>query len=155
MPDTAKVPSSSCSTLAGPAVRFVVEIADQFLDHVLETDDADDGAVFVDDERDVLTIGAHLEEEVLEAVVLRRHHDRPGDGADLGRRPRAVGEPQEVLDVDEPADMVEIAFVDHDSAPAGALCLGGGHLDGCVGRHCDDVAASGHGVGRRAARQFE
>ena len=69
---------ASCSTLARPAVGFVVELADQFLDHVLERDDADDGAVFVDDQRDVLAIGAHLEQQVFEPVVLGRHHDRPG-----------------------------------------------------------------------------
>ena len=91
--------------------------------------------------------GAHLEQQILEPVVLGGDHDRPRPRSPTAWsmstiRPGA----EQVLDVHEPPHVVEITFVHDDAAASRPMRLGGRHLDRDVGRHGDDVAARRHRI---------
>ena len=94
-------------------VVLVLDLADDLLQQVLERHDSLDGAVLVDDERQVLVLAPELAEERGEVLRLRddvgRTHDLlDGDVLD----PAVVEGAEEVADVEDADDVVERAAVD-------------------------------------------
>ncbi len=63
--------------LALVEVVLVLDVADDLLEHVLDRDEPRHAAVFVDDDRDVVAVGAELAQQHVEALRLRHEHRRP------------------------------------------------------------------------------
>jgi hypothetical protein len=68
-------PSARSTTIAACTSSLVRDVADDRLDQVLDRQQAIDAAVFVDHQRQVHALLAHLKQQV-EHRYLRRHHQR-------------------------------------------------------------------------------
>ena len=66
----------------GHRVVLVVDLADQFLDQILERDDAGRAAVLVDDDRQMVTLAAHLGQRGEHVLAGRQPADLAGERAD-------------------------------------------------------------------------
>ena len=62
--------------LALVEVVLVLDVADDLLEHVLDRHEARHAAVFVDDDRDVVAVGAELAQQHVEALRLRARTPR-------------------------------------------------------------------------------
>ena len=71
--------------LAVVEVVLVLDVADDLLQHVLDGDEARDAAVLVDDDRDVVAVGAELAQQHVEALRLGDEHRRPQRVAQVER----------------------------------------------------------------------
>ena len=63
--------------LALVEVVFVLDVADDLLEHVLDRDEARHAAVLVDDDRDVVAVGAEVAQQHVEALRLGHEHGGP------------------------------------------------------------------------------
>ena len=87
-------------------VELILDVADEFLDHVVERDDAGGAAELIHDEREVRVTREEKAEQ-----LFQRHH--LGDIVQLALDARDVGlrlahGAQEILDVDEADRLVEV-----------------------------------------------
>ncbi len=73
--------------LALVEVVLVLDVADDLLQHVLDRDEARHAAVFVDDDRDVVAVGAELAQQHVEPLRLRHEHRGPQRVAEIEARP--------------------------------------------------------------------
>ena len=88
------------------AVELVLDLADDLLEYVPQADEADDGPVLVDHERDVLVFAAQLAQQLVDQHRLRDAGERTGDLSQLGLA-QADLRGQQVLDVHQPNRRVE------------------------------------------------
>ncbi len=102
-----------------PRVVLVVDLADDLLDHVLQSDDAGGAAVLVDHHRQVIAAVAHVGQERLQGPGLGHGHDlahevpHRGGGALVGRQ--GVHR----LDQHHPDDVIEVSPVHREPGEAG------------------------------------
>ena len=118
-------------------VVFVVDLAHDLLEHILDGHQAGDAAVLIDDDGDVIAVGAELPEQVVETLGFRNEHRRPQDLADA--QFLASVYPQEILGQEDAYDLVQIA-IHHRKARMAALDDARQELLG-RGRDVDDIHA--------------
>ena len=100
--------------LALVEVVLVLDVADDLLQHVLDRDEARHAAVLVDDDRDVVAVGAELAQQHVEALRLRHEHRGPQRLAQVeALRVRVVA--QQLLR-EQDADDVVLVLADHREA---------------------------------------
>src|SRR5699024_10342356 len=125
-------------------VVFIPDLADDFLDDVLDGDDAGGTAVLVRDEDQLRTGGTHALQDGLPAQAFRNGGDGAGEAFDGGRRQSLRLQRDRVLDVDDADRVVQIATGNGETGVAGLHCeqdqLVGGvlliqRLDGGTRRH--------------------
>ena len=135
-------------------VELVLDLADDLLDHVLQRDDAGDAAVLVEHRRHVHALGAHAARACGRAGSVSGTNEiaRATSVSDC----RRLGGAEQVLDVDQPDHVVEVAL-----ARAGSAC---GRLRRAMlqvlfhrarGREVDHVGARHHDLARDAVRELE
>ena len=128
----------------GAEVEFVADVADDFLEDVLEGDDAGEAFIGVEDDGEVAAAGAEFFDHDRE---LGREFEG-GDGADErfeGGVGAEEGElPEPFADEEEAADLVDAAGADGEAAVAAGL--GGAEVvgDGFVEPEGDDLVAGEH-----------
>ena len=64
-------------------IVFILDVADDLLEDVLDRDQAGHAAVFVHDHRDVVAVGAEVAQQHVERLALRDEDRRPQAGADV------------------------------------------------------------------------
>ncbi len=96
-------------------IVLVGDLADEFLDQILQSDQARDPPVLVDHQTHVHGVALHLLQERLRAHRLGDEGRRAGDRPDRRRAPRtvvAVRELHEILEVQHSYDVVGIVIDD-------------------------------------------
>ena len=101
-------------------VEFVFDVADDFFHDVVEGDDADGAAVFVDCQGDVGASLAEAVEQFVDGEHLGDHEEVAFDLAEIGVG--LIEEGEEVFDVNEAEGFVEVAF---DEGKAGVFGFDG------------------------------
>ncbi len=128
-------------------LAFVAEFADNFLDEILDRDQAGDAAVFVDDDGHAAIFALHLIEQFAGALGLRNEinvglHQAAGDAAGgVG-----IGHLEKVARRDDADDVVEIAAIDGNARERMLREQVGELLDRGIGRDGDDGRARGHDI---------
>ena len=105
------VSSSSLDDRLGLAVVLVANLADEFLDHVLDRDEARGAAVLVDHHGELKAPLLELPQQVDDALGLRHERGRAHDLADRARPVRFSRCLDQVLHHDESDDVVEVLGV--------------------------------------------
>ena len=97
--------------LALVEVVLVLDVADDLLQHVLDRDEPRHAAVLVDDDRDVVAVGAEIAQEDVQALRFGHEHGGPQRLLEV----EAVGVPvvEEQLLREQDADDVVLVLADH------------------------------------------
>src|SRR5215203_2015443 len=106
-------------------VELVLNLPDQFLDHVLYRNEALDGAPLVYDYRHLQLAALELAQDLLYALRLGDDEAVPDQGPYVEAVAVFFGGPEQVLDVYRPQDVVDVALVDRVAGVAAE----GGPLD--------------------------
>ena len=123
---------------------LVEDVAHDLLDEVFQRHEAGHGAALVDDDRHVEAPAPHLAEEVLGALELG-HEDRRAQIADqLERLFLRVRDVEQVLDVEDPDDVVGVLPVDGIAAVPVLAARGLDLREGRGDRQEDDPRAGHH-----------
>ena len=140
--------SLTCSSSVSLLVVFVLDLADDLFQDVLDGDQPGGAAVLVGDDRDVDAISTQLPEEIVQPL---RFGDDVGRAKELldGQRPRrSDDEGQEILGVEDPHDLIDRLAEDRQAGVA----LLGDRVDDVLRRGVlgdgDDVDARNHDVAR-------
>ena len=129
-------------------VVLVLDVADDLLQHVLDGDQPGNAAVLVDDDRDVVAVGAELAQQHVEPLRFRHEHGRAQRVAQVERfRVRVV---VEQLLGEQDADDVVLALADDREARVARLHHQRHELgNGVVDRHAVHLRARDHDVAHR------
>ena len=120
---------------------LILDLADDFLDQILDRNQPVGARIFVDDDRKVRALRAHFGEQVEHAHRLR-HIERLAQQVEQRRRRAPFGEHgKHVLDVDHPDDLVERFAVDRQAAVPRVGKDGDDFLETGALRDRDDLAA--------------
>jgi hypothetical protein len=87
-------------------VELVFDLADELLEDVLERDPANDRSVFIEHQREVAAVAAHLPQHFVEPGGLGHAGQRPRERACIDVR-LPEGDPEQVLGVDEADGVLE------------------------------------------------
>src|SRR6056297_2995508 len=135
-------------------IVFVLDLADDLLDDVLEGDDALDAAVFVHDNREVDLLAAEGLQQRFHRLGFRHEIGRPRDVAH-GEGLRLADETQNFLDMNNADDLVEVAVINRKAGMAGL----GADLDQLTERgidsDADDLGARHHDIAHPDLGQVE
>ncbi|GMA20065.1 hypothetical protein GCM10025862_20860 [Arsenicicoccus piscis] len=106
----------------GLLVVLVVDLADDLLDDVLHRDQARGAAVLVHDDREVGLVLLHLAQQVVDRLAVRHEVDRAHAALDRQRLVLGVVQQpaRDVLEVEQPHDVVVVLADDRDPGEAGA-----------------------------------
>ena len=139
----------------GGLVMFVLDVADDFLDHILDRDKAFGSAEFVDDDGEVDLAATHPREQFEHAHRFGHEQwgaDQAGDGAVASGI--EIGD-EHVLDVDHADDRIETIF-EHGKAAVARLGEGADEIvEADRGRHRDNVAAGDRDFAGGAVAEVE
>lgn len=94
-------------------IEFVFDIADDFFHDVVEGDDADSAAVFVDGKSDVSAGFAEAREEFVDGEHFGDHQEVSFDFTEVSVG--FVEEGEKIFDVDEAEGFVEVAFDEREA----------------------------------------
>ena len=95
----------------GDFVVFVVNFADDFFDDVFDGNKAGEVAVFVDNERHVVTVGFEVAQHRVQRFAFGDNGRRAQEGADVGGQFATEGVGQEVFGEEDAADLF-VGFID-------------------------------------------
>ena len=106
VPGTRSRPCASRRT--GSPRRALVDLADHFLEQILERDDAGGAAVLVDHHHHLRPLPPHRREHGVERRGLGHERQRPRVAGPIGSSLQQ--QPQQILDVDHAEDVIEVAL---------------------------------------------
>src|SRR5919106_190979 len=92
-------------------VVLVSDLSDQLFEHVLECDNSGGSPVFVDNECEMATLAAHVDQQRTEFAGFRNDEHLPDEVARKRLAALRVGNLQEILHVEEADDLVEAGAV--------------------------------------------
>ena len=98
-------------------IEFVFDIADDFFHDVVEGDDPDSAAVFVDGKSDVSAGFAEARKEFVDGEHFGDHEEVPFDLAEIGVG--FIEEREKIFDMDEAEGFVEVAFDEREAGVFG------------------------------------
>ena len=153
MPSTANSSCVHAPQLGLLRVELVLDVADQFLEHVVERHDAGRAAELIHHQREMRVLGEEKAEQ-----LLQRHHLRHGVQFALDAlqiRLRLAHQLQQILDVDEPDRVIEMPSAERKPRVPALDRRLQVLLEGILGIQEDDLAARRGDVAHHALAQVE
>ena len=138
-------------------VVLVGEFADDLLQEVLHGDQSGGAAVLVNCEHHVDAAGLHVAQQVVSGLGLRDPDGLAGEGGHrAGLMLRAVGQtPQDVLEVEDAADIIGVLPHDGHARITGAHEQAHGGGGGFVGVDGDHVGAGHHDLAHEGLAELD
>ena len=128
-------------------IVFVVDFADDFLEHILDRDQAGQTAIFVDHDGHVIARQAELLEQDVQALGFGNHRHRPQQAAEIARR-RAFDEAlEQILGQKNADDLVRVVAMHGETRVTRFDHVANDLGQGRVGRQQNHLPTRQHDVG--------